>query len=360
MNKEKYLKYKKKYLQLKNNIEGGQHVKISFDETKCENDGESIRCSLKGPKINEKRYKDINGTWIGDYNAETYYEGAFISDEEKEPKQVNKYGFWEGKDYYGILDDENLSQYTLLVYNKKTNQQYGDRFKWFDADSYIHYKFNNNNKIKDFFNRTSNWEFSNGYGDGFCSLYAFFLLYNKIGNIQIEFPIIQGNEVSKETDIDLLKKEKTTIFVKVYLIPLFTNIFNSGIKESNEIEIDINTERKKFFDSRLQTILFQILNLNIRYISDDIFLYLSVIFNVNIIFIPFLKEEDKFNPPILYSEGNLIMGNARMDTVRKQLLKFDNYIILLYDGHYYPIDNPSDIVKYETLLNLFINIKIDI
>jgi hypothetical protein len=365
MDRQKYLKYKKKYLQLKNDIDGGQHVKISFSSIECnenyENDmnNESyIKCSLKEPKIGTDVYKDINGSWYGDYSIFSEYSGNFLKDDEY-ILHVNNYGFWDGNDYYGITGDNgDVSQNVNLTYHEQTNQEYGDRFRWFDATSYIGYKFKNNEEaIKKIFNDEHNWEFSNGYGDGFCSLYAFFLLHNKISKDEIIFPIIEENEFNTKIKFNELKIKKTKIFADEYLIPLFNEIYNLNMEKNIELTTK-NNKTYYLWSKNLQHSLDNFHNLNIQYISDDIFLYLSLIYNVNIIFIPFVKEEDKFNPPMLYSEGKLIMADGRMDTIRKILLKFNNYIILLYDNHYYPIDNQNDIIKYQTLLYLFSTIAL--
>ena len=267
MYKNKYLKYKKKYLELKNNMVGNGHGIWEFDEIKflpfkddykkddiIEEEGTMFDIKFTDYNIKHKSIGNITGRWKGRYISDDTYKGQYTEDGESW-KETNEIGMWSdnNKTYYGIYNNNNVKN--INVYEPKDGDNFTSRFIWYDIESYLKKIILNNNpniiKIKKYLNENfetdKGWEISEGYGDGYCSIYAFFLGLAKISKESINFPKITINS-------KVGKKDKTKIFVENYIKPLFDKIIDCYKTKIVDVEIQItlNNTNSDVFYNRLK------------------------------------------------------------------------------------------------------------
>ena len=401
MYKYKYLKYKKKYIELKNNMNGNGIIRWAFDEVKFNtNTDETVKGTMSNGFFNECNIDNINnndycnkdetyignikGTWIGEYKNDYDYEGKYYKDDTKSiPIDVNKIGMWQDdqKIYYGIYNNNinNINQY-----EKKDNDQFCSRFQWYGSESYLDVIIpkqdtDTDKKIKILFNANFNkdkgWEFSQGYGDGFCGIYAFFLGFSKISKKTITFPTINID------DNDSVKNTKTNTFIIEYIEPLFKEIFDNmqsdicvddiGIEitiqtrtaeNTNDIcnnipnnEIDAYHNKVIFINKNnisdnINCINYAIHNNIIGTIGCNIFNYISKLYNVNIIILS-INAKTQFNI-ICYSQPSIDITNTQYSQNARIniLLKYNTIIIYIANDHYFVFDNEKTIEKFNFLI----------
>ena len=403
MYKKKYLKYKKKYLELKENMVGNGHSIYQLDSEPGfwkHTDTKKWTGEMKGQFIKDTSDTitapmplEFDGVWNGsytDYNEVDEFKGTYTKKGENTEIKINKIGVWDNRDltYYGIYNDKVKK--SINNYIKKNNDHFSSRFKWYTYDSYLQEVIHNKNEYLQTFNDNfgiyNGWRFAQGYGDGLCSMYAFLLGIEKISKINYNYPTIMDNDENE-------KNIKTNLFATETILPIFEEIFdnyknhvmknkskdvtinitlNSGkinkpdvTKYDNIIEkngkYELNIFNKCDNDKKLKNdkdaLEYCIVNNFILSIDDNIYHYLSIINNINILVfrISFMVIDPRFyfceNKEHGYKYSNRSLKE-------KEIIFLRRYTMIIYtDGdHYYVMDNNNDITKYKFLKTMITKI----
>ena len=348
---KKYLKYKQKYLELKNKNKGGTHINWEYEEIKGdwnkpindEWDGEMKNVKYSDQLNNEKYYEKIDGKWKGKYKDENY---DIYNESKDNDKKINKYGIWDNQKYYGV-DNNNKTKITIDNDNATI-------FKWhklydFIQDGHI------NEKLKNNFDNS--WLISYGFNDSFGCIYSFLLYISLTIDTTIVFP--KDNKLEKQEFLTDVIKPLFFKIIDYYEINYFKN--NSLKKKFQDVDITLKKldNSKETFKLCGENIKENYLALqicrdkidNIEYdeyslINSDILNNFSVIFNINILFF----YQDNY---LLFTPEKNIIKNKIDKESKKELLKRDTVVIIHDNSKYFVLFNNDDIVKYETLKKIF-------
>ena len=321
--KSKYLKYKQKYIDLKNNKYGGEHIYIK--NIKKNGNWTNINKTYTGKidgdiiidsHIEKKIVKD--GIWNGNWNPEKNHYTGLFTDIDNNSQQVDIIGKWQGSPnfdevFYGICENKkpkkkpkNLEELDDIHF--KENEKYS-------LNSFIAL---NNLKTHDFFKKFKLGEYDNDYWT-IKRLNYFDNQNDNFNKLKTKLKPIIKNQDEMGNEIPFSDAEFDDIVYTQVISSIFCYFEFYRLQYGPHLLID-----QIFYK---------------YFISNDVSFY------------DIFKKLEETYIYLVYDEKKGHVGNLKPDNA-DELLKKKIYIIYIDDvGKYYMLDNYNDIVKY----NIFVN-----
>ena len=366
--KIKYIKYKNKYLNLKNNIKGGLSSEAKYTGVWIDGKWNDSHTEYIGKYIlNHINSHIFDGIWNGEWNSDqNEYTGEFkgvCTVDNKKYKDCyfrgKWFGDWENKSFTGIYYNNLNLGMEYNIANDKENL-YKHNFNWFTLNSYISNFYYNDQFFLNTYFSDSGWYISDGIENGYCAIYAVYISLHA-NNIltTIIFP--------KKTNNDSLNKANEKKWYDEYTITLFVNIINKykelcitnecpsidtlyyiGETQSPPLNLwseqDILREKENMYISGIGTI------------GEEIYYYIAAIYDINIITISSLSVNIYLYDGLVYDQFN------NDDKYKKNILnKFNkktNIFIFVPSpyAHYYTLYNINKQTEINTIIQLIMKI----